>query len=365
MNGDEGGDPRVPARMTVAEREALAEATVAAWDALGNHGLYGRGAIRPEKFPSSNYQNWLDWKKHFTWIVEANEWTDQQARSALPTCLTSWALDEFCSMPRQYRERQLGHPNPSLERMFQFLDPLLTPYRNQRTARAEFKNLYQQEKEGIREFSRRVRALGEIAQATSSAANRDEHNREQFLEGLFDADVQEQLYREDPATFADAVNRAQALEALNKGARLRQRRRISSVRFAQESNNEAAGPSTADTTRVAVMNVEDRMSRQEEKMDNLLTSLQSLTDLMGKMVTRAVPANPEEVKLEGKQSFSPARQENRYGNNFNDNRGNVDNRVNKPRGGLGGCFICQDPTHFARDCPHRQSNSSSSNPLNF
>ena len=60
--------------------------------------------------------------------------------------------------------RQVGRNlPPTLARVFEYLDPRMSPYRDQRTARAEFKALMQGVKEETRKFSRRVRALGDIA----------------------------------------------------------------------------------------------------------------------------------------------------------------------------------------------------------
>ena len=140
--------------MDAGERQVIVQAAVAAVQALDNQGLYSRGAVRPDRFPSNNYSHWLEWKRHFVWISEANGWTDQKSRSALPTCLTGWALDEFSAMPQQYRVQVQGQPAPTLQRMFGYLDSRMQPYRTQRTARAEFKSTVRGEKEGIREFSR-------------------------------------------------------------------------------------------------------------------------------------------------------------------------------------------------------------------
>ena len=54
-------------------------------------------------------------------------------------------------------------------------------------------------------------------------------NREQFIDGIFDADLQELLLREDFDSFGQAVARAQALEMASRTARLRNRRRPNAV----------------------------------------------------------------------------------------------------------------------------------------
>ena len=55
------------------DRAALAEAAVAAANAFDRQqGVFGFGTIRPDRFPSSSYQNWADWRKHFAWVIDAN-----------------------------------------------------------------------------------------------------------------------------------------------------------------------------------------------------------------------------------------------------------------------------------------------------
>ena len=124
---------------------------------------------------------------HFVCIVESNRWDEEQAMVCVPTCLTSCALDEYTAIPNRFREQDDGHPAPTLERMFEYLDPRMMPFRNQRTARAEFKKPIKGEKEGIQEFSRRILSIGEVASHNMHAANRDDMNREQFFDGLCDA----------------------------------------------------------------------------------------------------------------------------------------------------------------------------------
>ena len=111
------------------------------------------------------------------------------------------------------------------------LDPRISPYRNPRTARTEFKNLDQGEKEDIREFSRRVRSLGENANSTMNAVTRDNMDREQFNDGLFELEIQELRFRGDPNTFNDAI-----IDAISPGSRLRQRRPLANTKYLQQSD---------------------------------------------------------------------------------------------------------------------------------
>ena len=178
------------------ERRLIAEAAVAIANALDRQqSVFGFGTIRLDRFTSSSYQNWADWRKHFAWVADADRWEAEQARMVLPTCLNIW--DDFTSMPAHFREEIEGYDELTLARMLAELDHRMMPFQTHASARAEFKILTQGEKEGLREFSRRVRSLGDVANAIIGAQARDDMNREQFVDGLFDVELQDQLLRKD------------------------------------------------------------------------------------------------------------------------------------------------------------------------
>ena len=115
------------------------------------------GNLRPDRYLSKKHSTWINWKHHFFWLAD-NDWDDATAIRALPTCLPSWALDEFSAMPARFT-RQLGsNLPPTLARVFEYLDPRMSLYRDQRTARFKLKALMQGDKEETREFPRRVQA---------------------------------------------------------------------------------------------------------------------------------------------------------------------------------------------------------------
>ena len=75
--------------------------------------VYEKSPIKPEKFSGKDFNRWELWLKHYTSVAKANGWTDQQAISALPACLTSWADEEFETVPRKYIEKLPGGRGPN------------------------------------------------------------------------------------------------------------------------------------------------------------------------------------------------------------------------------------------------------------
>ena len=74
--------------------------------------VYEKSPIKPEKFPGKDFNRWELWVKHYKTVARAKGWTDQQAIAALPACLTSWAVEEFETVPRKYIEKVPGEEAP-------------------------------------------------------------------------------------------------------------------------------------------------------------------------------------------------------------------------------------------------------------
>ena len=70
--------------------------------------LYEKFPIKPEKFPSKDYNRWENWVKHFNAVALANGWNDSQKIAAMPTCLTSWAIEEFETVPVNMLQKNLA-----------------------------------------------------------------------------------------------------------------------------------------------------------------------------------------------------------------------------------------------------------------
>ena len=175
--------------------------------------------IKPEKFPGNCFNRWELWVKHFKSVVKANRWSDAQAIEALPACLTSWALEEFETVPRHYVEKVLGEKTPKFDALLEVLEPKMQQYRSNRAARSEFKAVKQMENESLKVYFRRVRYLGDLALSEKSLTEKDQDLREQFLEGLFDFRLQQKLYEDQTdRNFCEVLYRAQELELIQKNS---------------------------------------------------------------------------------------------------------------------------------------------------
>ena len=123
--------------------------------------IYQECPLKPKKFPGTFFNGSELWVKHYKSVVKANGWSDMQAIEALPACLTSWALEEFETVPRPYVEEVLGEKTPQFEALLEVLEPKMQQYRSKRPARSEFKAVKQMENESLKDYFRRVRYLGD------------------------------------------------------------------------------------------------------------------------------------------------------------------------------------------------------------
>ena len=181
--------------------------------------VYQECPIKPEKFPGNCFNRWELWVKHYKSVVKANRWSDAQAIEALPACLTSWALEEFETVPRHYVEKVLGEKTPRFDALLEVLEPKMQQYRSKRATRSEFKAVKQMENESLKDYFRRVRYLGDLALSGKSLTERDQDLHDQFLDELFDFRLQQKLYEDQTdRNFCEVLYRAQELELIQKNS---------------------------------------------------------------------------------------------------------------------------------------------------
>ena len=146
-----------------------------------------------------------------------------QAIESLPACLTSWADEEFGTVPRHYVQKVLVKKSPQFDALLEVLEPKMQQYRSKRAARSEFKAVKQWENENLKDFFRRVLYLGDVALSKKSPTERDQDLRDQFLDGLFDFRLQQKLNEDETdSNFCEVIYRAQELELIQKDSEERQ-----------------------------------------------------------------------------------------------------------------------------------------------
>ena len=184
--------------------------------------VYQEYPIKPGKFPGKGFNRWEFWMMHYKSVVKANGWSAMQATEAIPACLTSWAVEEFESVPRHYVEKVLGEKTPQFDALLEVLEPKMQQYRSKRAARSEFKAVKQMENESLKDYFRRVRFLRDLALSEKSLTERDQDLLDQFLERLFDIRFQQKLYEDETCrNFCEVLYKAQELELIQTNSEQR------------------------------------------------------------------------------------------------------------------------------------------------
>ena len=362
--------------------------------------VYEKSPIKPEKFPGKDFNRWELWVKHYKSVAKANGWTDQQAIAALPACLTSWAVEEFETVPRKYIEKVPGETAPTFENLLEILKPKMQQYRSPRATRSEFKSVKQNENESLKEYFRRVRYLGDLALSEKTLEEKDKDLRDQFLEGLFDSKLQQKLFEDEAnRNFCEVLQRAQELELIQKNAREAEQRRDKTTRadrvrlsyddrehdnvvragFINSQNQVDEKFAALQTSMGTVANRLDRLdatvARQGDATQQLMKAmgdnLSQLTTVMTQMpaaMTTAMTASMNDLKSVlvgavggtrgsngGQFPQSQSQQQPPPVSNprFTPNRPPGHVSLTNPPPSRAECFECKEIGHFARDCPKR------------
>ena len=271
--------------------------------------------------------------------------------------------------------------HPRLEDLLEVLKPKMQPYRSQRATRSEFKALTQNENEDLREFSRRVRSLGDIAFSDKPLHERERESRDQFLEGLSDSRLRQKLYEDErERNFYETVERAQELELIQKLAESRRDRRPAKIHSSYEESEplEKVRASYSDKTRfdeqfaalqTSMNNIASRFDRleaticqqsaeQTERLEKLRSEFMQGIKEMTAAIVGAVENSQNYCGGQFEQWHPPQSQKPPTPNsqtkvNTTGSSGQL-NQTPPPPPAVE-CFKCKNPGHFVKQCPHRSA----------
>ena len=362
--------------------------------------FYEKSLIKPEKFPGKDFNRWELWVKHYKSVAKANSWTDQQAIAALPACLTSWAMEEFETVPRKNIEKVPGEEAPIFETLLEILKPKMLQYRSPRATCSEFESVRKNENESLKEYFRRVRYLGDLALCEKTLEEKDKDLRDQFLEGIFDLRLQQKLYEDETnRNFCEILQRAQKMELIQKNARDGDQRRDKTtravrVRFSyddweQDNVVRASFPNSHGQVKEKFAALQTPMGTVANRLDKLdatvarqgdatqqlmksmndnLTQLTAVMTPMPAVMTAAMAASMNDLKTvlvgvaggprsscSGQLPQTQPQQQPPQNTNtrFAPNKPFGHVSLNNPPPSRAECYECKELRHFARDCPKR------------
>ena len=315
------------------------------------------GNYYPAKYPSKQFTEWRQFESHFLGAVEINRWTDREARQFLQCSLTGAALDDYLQIPPEIREETLGHPVPQLHIILEHLRATLGPALTEGLARAKLKGAVQQDGESLLDFSRRLRRLGMHANTRLGPGAVDQGNKEAFVDGIQNQRVRELLLQEDLPTFQQNVTRAQNLEAIEEGEKLKRNRIPQSVKLATTTDvvcTAVAVPAPSQTIVTNEATVANSINRFNDGMSRVLNELNgtlrqqevAYSDLtVGvKNLDLGLRELRSEVRGMTDQSRGRSPSAQRYGANY---------RSPRPPGDRGHveCYECGQKGHYRYECP--------------
>ena len=148
-------------------------------------------------------------------------------------------------------------------------------------------------------------------------------NREQFIDVLFDLEIQELILRQDHNTFNGAVERVLYIDAINKGSRVTPSRRLAIITYLQKSDQCVEGHQVKAVSREMepdMINVEmNEMKKQvKNQVDKIKEDPYNENRHYGQKLSTVIENSPGAQSKESAATIAP-RWVTTHGNTMNQN----------------------------------------------
>ena len=236
---------------------------------------------------------WSSYLKQFELVAEMNKWSPQQKALNLATSLKGEAqsiLDDLDS--------DKLHDYSAL---INIINQRFGSEHQTEMFRAILRNRVRQPRETLPQLAHEIRRLVKLAYPTREHGLLDDLTKEHFINSLPDADTRWKIHQSRPQNLDESVRVAVELEAFQVAEQHRTQNK-KTVRVVATGNETPP--------------IREENDRAYQQTETTMDDLPKILEAMSKQLERLQPRRPYDDKKRSR-----------------------------------GCFICNDPGHFQRDCP--------------
>lgn len=229
---------------------------------IQNHGV---------KCKPANYDglsSWIDYKSHFDMVALVNCWGENQKGLYLAVSLRGQAQAILGDLPSDVRS--------DYQTLVNALEERFAPTSQTELYRVQFRERKQMASETLPEMGQAIRRLSNLAYPTAPREVRETLAKDQFVDGLFDADMRLKIKQSRPANLDEAVRLAVELEAFNKAENSNRlsRGHLRSTRPDEEHGHELIHSETSK----AIQKMEISMKSMTDIINDLKDEVEKLKD---------------------------------------------------------------------------------------